>query len=102
MIYCVGPEGNQATDAEDFIGAVKETGQNLFRAVRQYNQPTANRVPIDFVRVCLVSLTFLLTSPLSPLLSLSLSLSLSVSLSGIFTRTHIMWKARGKAVRYFR
>jgi hypothetical protein len=55
MIYCVGPQGNQAEDAEDFKGAVKETGQNLFRAVRQYNQPQANRVPIDFVRVCLVS-----------------------------------------------
>ena len=59
MIYCVGPEGDQAKDAEDFIHAVKETGQNLFRAVGQYNMstrlPTANRVPIDLVRVCLVS-----------------------------------------------
>ena len=54
MIYCVGPEGDQARDAEDFIDAVKETGHNLFCAVRQYNQPTANRLPIDFVRVCLV------------------------------------------------
>jgi hypothetical protein len=55
MIYCVGPEGDQAKDAQDFIRAVKETGQNLFRAVRQYNEPTAHRRPIDFVRVCLVS-----------------------------------------------
>jgi len=55
MIYCVGPEGDQAKDAKDFIGAVKETGKNLYRAVGLYNQPTANRVPIDFVRVCLVS-----------------------------------------------
>ena len=55
MIYCVGPEGDQAKDAKDFIGAVKETGKNLYRAVGLYNQPTAKRVPIDFVRVCLVS-----------------------------------------------
>ena len=55
MIYCVGPEGDQARDAEDFIGAVKETGQNFCRAVRQYNQSTAHGVRIDFVRVCLVS-----------------------------------------------
>ena len=55
MIYCVGPEGDQANDAQDFIDAVEGTGKNLFRAVGQYNEPTANRVPIDLVRVCLVS-----------------------------------------------
>ena len=55
MIYCVGPEGDQAKDAEDFIHAVQETGKNLFCAVGQYNEPTANRLPIDLVRVCLVS-----------------------------------------------
>ena len=55
MIYCVGPDGDQTKDAQDFTDAVNETGQNLFRAVRQYNQPTANLAPIDFVRVCLVS-----------------------------------------------
>ena len=55
MIYCIGPEGDQVKDAKDFIDAVKETGHNLFCAVRQYNQSTAHRVPIDFVRVCLVS-----------------------------------------------
>ena len=55
MIYCVGPEGDQAKDAKDFMDALHSTGKNLFLAVGQYNEPTASRQPIDLVRVCLVS-----------------------------------------------
>ena len=55
MIYCVGPDGTQAIDEGDFLGAVKETGVNIFRAVALYNREPEKRVPIDFARVCLVS-----------------------------------------------
>lgn len=56
MIYAVGPEGDQAEDADDFIMAVQYTGENMYRAVTLYNQsPPQKRPPIDFVRVCLVS-----------------------------------------------
>ena len=56
MIYAIGPEGDQAEDADDFIMAVQCTGENMYRAVTLYNQsPPQKRSPIDFVRVCLVS-----------------------------------------------
>jgi hypothetical protein len=42
MIYCVGPEGDQTKDAGDFMYSAKETGENFFRAVAQYNDPSAN------------------------------------------------------------
>jgi hypothetical protein len=70
MIYTIGPHAAQAKNAEEFIAAVKQTGENLVSAVQQYNRPTADRIPIDVVRVCLVSV-----HPNSPLLSPSLSLS---------------------------
>jgi len=56
MVYVVGPEGDQAENASDFVSAVQYTGSNLYRAVALYNQhTTSKRVPISYVRVCLVS-----------------------------------------------
>jgi hypothetical protein len=55
MIYCVGPDSNQARDLTDLLDTVKETGTYMFRSVSLYNSRPDVCVPIVFVRVCLVS-----------------------------------------------
>ena len=86
MIYAIGPQADQTKDPQDFLTAVRETGHNLFRALHQYNKPAPSRTPIDFVRVCLVSVwmfdIFIVVevSRILPPSYLSLSLSLIFSL----------------------
>jgi hypothetical protein len=96
MVYVVGPRADQARTAGDFVGAVRQTGMNLFRALDKYNVSIANRTPIGFVRVCLVSLWM---SPIfaAPALCRKPSLSpthysfpLPIYLSLTHTRTHTL------------
>jgi hypothetical protein len=53
MIYCVAPDGTQVKDEDDFLGAVKETGTNILRAVIHNNERPDKHQPLDSVRMSL-------------------------------------------------